>query len=171
MSLLPFFLACQSSSPPQDSKDEILLNQNLEVKSESEVKQILELNCSKLKTICRSYKGYPYVWGGESHDEGGFDCSGFIYSIFKKINKPIPRSTSRKYWLLFASESVPWLTAKCGYLVWWSFARPYGHIGIMIDSPNFWQSGSSTGPVQKSFRKGGYWDKPFVGAKQTYIFK
>ena len=28
------------------------------------------------------YLGTPYVWGGESLEEGGFDCSGFIYRTF-----------------------------------------------------------------------------------------
>jgi len=40
----------------------------------------------------------------------------------------------------------------------------------MIDFPNFWQSGSSTGPVQKKFIKNGYWDKIFVGAKDSHLF-
>ena len=28
--------------------------------------------------------GKPYVWGGESDAEGGYDCSGFLYALLKK---------------------------------------------------------------------------------------
>lgn len=27
----------------------------------------------------RTYIGKPYVWGGESDAEGGYDCSGFVF--------------------------------------------------------------------------------------------
>jgi len=70
---------CQSSFQQQDSKK--------------------ISNCNKLIGICEKHQGYSYIWGGESKEDGGFDCSGFIYSIFKKYGKPIPRTTSKKYWI------------------------------------------------------------------------
>ena len=33
---------------------------------------------NQLLTAMANYFGYPYVWGGESVAEGGFDCSGWI---------------------------------------------------------------------------------------------
>jgi len=29
--------------------------------------------------------GYPYVWGGESDDEGGYDCSGLVYYVLDSV--------------------------------------------------------------------------------------
>lgn len=37
----------------------------------------------KLEAIATSRIGVPYVWGGESLEEGGFDCSGLVYSTYR----------------------------------------------------------------------------------------
>ena len=112
-------------------------------------------DCQKLETVCNSLEGTPYVWGGSSPNPG-FDCSGAIYYIAKSIGKPIPRTTAKKYWIITESPAVHWKHAKCGYLVWWQFSefRPYGHIGIMVTNPYFWQAGSSTGFVKRKFITG-----------------
>ena len=31
--------------------------------------------------------GYPYVWGGESDAEGGYDCSGLVYYVMQSVLK------------------------------------------------------------------------------------
>lgn len=41
----------------------------------------------------RELIGYPYVWGGESPSEGGFDCSGMIQYAYKQLGISIPRTT------------------------------------------------------------------------------
>lgn len=35
--------------------------------------------------------GMNYVWGGESDNEGGYDCSGLLWYAFKKAGIDIPR--------------------------------------------------------------------------------
>jgi len=157
LSLL-FCWGCQLSSLQQESDQKNNISK-------------FNLNCNKLISICESHLGYPYVWGGISVTNGGFDCSGFIYSVFKRYGKPIPRTTSKKYWLFFESPSVHWSNSKCGYLVWWTLTpdRPFGHIGIMVDSKTFWQSGTSTGPVERNFIDDRFWSSVFVGAKDSQL--
>ena len=95
------------------------------------------------------------------------DCSGFVYLVAKRLGRPVPRTTANKYWLMLESRARHWSEAECGDLVWWTLkhSRPYGHIGIMVRPPGFWQSGSSRGVYSRTFFKGSYWDRNFEGAK------
>lgn len=47
--------------------------------------------------VARGYLGQPYVWGGESETEGGYDCSGFVYSVLNKCGMKVPRTTAQGY--------------------------------------------------------------------------
>ena len=38
--------------------------------------------------------GWPYVWGGESRAEGGFDCSGLVDYAFAAAGRPLGRLTA-----------------------------------------------------------------------------
>lgn len=45
----------------------------------------------------QKYLGTPYVWGGESMDEGGMDCSGFVYNALKDAGYNVGRTTAQGY--------------------------------------------------------------------------
>lgn len=45
----------------------------------------------------RGYLGKPYVWGGESEAEGGYDCSGFVFSVLNECGMKVPRTTAQGY--------------------------------------------------------------------------
>lgn len=50
-----------------------------------------------LVSTARSFLGKPYVWGGESDSEGGYDCSGFLYAVLKKCGMNVPRTTAQGF--------------------------------------------------------------------------
>jgi hypothetical protein len=50
--------------------------------------------------------GWPYVWGGESRAEGGFDCSGLVGHAFAAAGRPLPgRPTAADLWRM--STPIP----------------------------------------------------------------
>lgn len=46
---------------------------------------------------CKNYLGKPYVWGGESMAEGGYDCSGYAYNVMKDSGLSVYRNTANGY--------------------------------------------------------------------------
>lgn len=54
---------------------------------------------------CLKYIGVPYVWGGESRAEGGFDCSGFVYNVLNDTGLKVPRLTAQGYYNKFKGNS------------------------------------------------------------------
>lgn len=63
-----------------------------------------------------SMVGVPYVWGGESLQEGGFDCSGLLQWAFAEEGIAIPRVTHDQW---YAGEHVAWEDARRGDLIFW----------------------------------------------------
>lgn len=48
-------------------------------------------------SMAKKYLGTPYVWGGESMEEGGMDCSGFVYNALKDAGFSVGRTTAQEY--------------------------------------------------------------------------
>ena len=79
----------------------------------------------------QSYLGTPYVWGGESMEEGGMDCSGFVYNALKDAGYNVGRTTAQGYrsqgTVVSKSEMQP------GDLIFFgSNPNDASHIGIYI---------------------------------------
>jgi hypothetical protein len=52
----------------------------------------------------QGFLGVPYVWGGESMTEGGFDCSGFVYNVLNKAGIKVSRLTAQGYFNTFKNN-------------------------------------------------------------------
>ncbi|MDA0567628.1 NlpC/P60 family protein [Streptomonospora sp. S1-112] len=60
--------------------------------------------------------GVPYVWGGESMAEGGYDCSGLVQWAFAQAGVALPRVTHDQW---FAGEQIDYADARRGDLIFW----------------------------------------------------
>lgn len=92
---------------------------------------------SKIDSIidyAHSLKGVPYKWAGKSPE--GFDCSGFIFHVFKKHGIELPYSSA-----VIFTEGTPIAkeALKKGDLVFFtgtdSSIRKVGHVGIISSEP------------------------------------
>ncbi|RJS58057.1 peptidase [Bacillus subtilis] len=76
------------------------------------------------------FLGLPYLWGGISGF--GFDCSGFMYSIFKANGYSIPRDAGDQ---AKAGEEVPIDDMKAGDLLFFAYEEGKGaihHVGLSV---------------------------------------
>lgn len=92
---------------------------------------------SEIVAVARTYLGKPYVWGGESEAEGGYDCSGFVYSVLNKCGMKVPRTTAQGYSALGKTVA----DIKCGDLLYFGKSvRRITHIAIAVNSSQMIES-------------------------------
>jgi hypothetical protein len=110
-----------------------------------------------------SLKGTPYVWGGESPDEG-FDCSGFVQYVYGRHGIALPR-TARQM-----AESLTPLSddnPRPGDLVFFNTTgQPYSHVGIYLGRNSFVHASSAKGGVIVSSLDQPYWTEHFLGHRR-----
>lgn len=80
---------------------------------------------SDVVSIAMNYLGVPYVWAGSS--PSGFDCSGFVAYVFKKVGVYLPHSSRIQagYGVAVSRSNL-----QPGDLVF--FYSPIHHVGIYI---------------------------------------
>ncbi|TDD32417.1 NlpC/P60 family protein [Actinomadura sp. KC06] len=78
------------------------------------------MNARQVRTVIKAAYtrlGWPYVWGGESEQEGGYDCSGLMQYAFAKAGIRLPRvaaDQARVGWV------VPYSKAEPGDMLIWA---------------------------------------------------
>jgi cell wall-associated NlpC family hydrolase len=76
--------------------------------------------------------GMPYVWGGESDAEGGYDCSGLVQYAFAKAGIRMPRTADIQ---AFTGWRLPYSQAQPGDLLTWKNDPTFNgvsHIAIYL---------------------------------------
>ncbi len=80
---------------------------------------------SDVVSVAMQYLGSRYVWAGASPD--GFDCSGFVMYVYKKVGISLPHSSRMQYG---SGVAVSRGDLRPGDLVF--FYNPIHHVGIYI---------------------------------------
>ncbi len=102
--------------------------------------------------------GIPYLYGSTGPNR--YDCSGFVWSVFRDAGIDFTRASARSLW----SSGIPVEgddRYKFGTLV---FLNGLGHMGIVADENGFFHASSSKGITYSPFK--GYWEKRVVGFRR-----
>ncbi|HEY2790341.1 MAG TPA: C40 family peptidase [Gaiellales bacterium] len=76
--------------------------------------------------------GWPYLWGGESRAEGGFDCSGLVDFAYAAAGDALPgRPTAADLWRLAAPEPAGALAPADLVFVGAPSGAPH-HVGLYV---------------------------------------
>ena len=106
--------------------------------------------------------GIPYLYGSSGPKR--YDCSGFVWSVFRDAGIEFERSSARTLW----NASIPVEgdeKYKFGTLV---FMNGLGHMGIVADENGFYHASSSKGITYSPFK--GYWEKRITGFRRLPIY-
>jgi peptidoglycan endopeptidase LytE len=102
--------------------------------------------------------GTPYRMGATGPNR--YDCSGFVWSVFRQAGVSFERATARGLWAEFAPAAAG-EQFKFGTLV---FFRNLRHVGIVADANGFFHA-SSHGVVYSRFND--YWTKRISGFRRV----
>lgn len=109
------------------------------------------MTSSDIVTTARTYLGKPYVWGGESESEGGYDCSGFVYSVLNKCGMKVPRTTAQGYSVLGKTVT----NIQSGDLLYFGKStKRITHIAIAINSIHMIESIGNSKNTKTNMGKG-----------------
>ncbi len=113
---------------------------------------------NQVTKIAKQYTGVPYRFGGTSTK--GFDCSGYVGYVYKKVGTTLPRTASSMYTVSsIVKKPVP------GDLVFFknTYKKGISHVGIFMGNNNFISATSSKGVAVVSLSNS-YWKPKFAGS-------
>lgn len=120
---------------------------------------------SDLVTTAMGLLGVPYRRGGNSA-ETGFDCSGFVRSIYSQtVGMVLPRRAVEQ---AAATQTIDKKELKPGDLVFFNtMRRTFSHVGIYIGDGKFVHSPRTGQTVRVEDMGASYWKKRFNGARRV----
>jgi len=111
-----------------------------------------------------SLQGAPYAYGKASPEEG-FDCSGFVWHVYRRHGVPIPRTTEQM--ALTLPEVEPAQRRPGDLLFFHTGGKPYSHVALYLGHEAFIHAPSSkTGRVMVSELGQAYWRQRLTGVRR-----
>ncbi len=102
-----------------------------------------KINRDAIIENCKKYLGRPYVWGGESMEEGGYDCSGLVYRVLQDSGFQVGRTNSQGYRAI--GTKIPAGKRKKGDLLFFGSPERANHVSICDVNGKMYESiGSSS---------------------------
>ena len=94
----------------------------------------------ELISYAKSFIGTPYLWGGKS--SLGFDCSGFVQTVFKMTGIDMPRDASQQI-LRENLYDIDYCDAKTGDLLFFMEGNYVNHVAIYLGNQEIIHSSGS----------------------------
>ena len=121
------------------------------------------ITSSQLSEEAKKYIGIKYRSAGTT--TSGFDCSGYVQYVYKKLGVSLPRTSKSMY---STGTAVKKNSLKSGDLVFFNTSgKGVSHVGIYLGNGKFIHSSSSKGVSIASISDPYYWGSRYVGAKRV----
>jgi cell wall-associated NlpC family hydrolase len=132
-----------------------------------EVTDQVEAKASELVGNALGLLGVPYKRGG-SNASTGFDCSGFVRSIYQQTaGLLLPRSADQQ---AAVTEKIDRQDLQPGDLVFFNtMRRAFSHVGIYIGDGKFVHSPKPGAKVRVEDMGIAYWARRFDGARRVPV--
>ena len=116
----------------------------------------------QVSNFAQRFLGVGYTWGGVG--PSGFDCSGFIYYVFKQHGITLPRMADSQF---DVGMKVSRAGLKPGDLVFFTTYEPGpSHVGIYIGNDTFIHASSARGAVVTTSMSKQYYTERFLGGRR-----
>lgn len=91
----------------------------------------VEVESFDLTAFSKKFLGLPYTWGGRS--SFGYDCSGFIQMLFRRLDVHLPRDAREQI-----AIGTPTDDLKLGDLIFWGVSeKEIRHVGMFLENETF----------------------------------
>ncbi|RYF27554.1 MAG: peptidoglycan endopeptidase [Comamonadaceae bacterium] len=147
-----------------DEVDRILAERGL-LGHLKEVRHDVADRTTELVSTAMGFLGVPYRRGGSSV-ETGFDCSGFVRTIFEQAKGLVlPRRANEQ---AAATEVIDKKDLQPGDLVFFNtMRRAFSHVGIYVGDGKFIHAPRSGAEVRVEDMSVAYWQRRFNGARRV----
>ncbi|MDR5682712.1 MAG: LysM peptidoglycan-binding domain-containing protein [Armatimonadota bacterium] len=117
-----------------------------------------------LVAMARRFLGTPYRWGATGN--GAFDCSGFLYAMFRHMGITLPRTS---FAMFGVGRPVPRSQLQPGDLVFFTtYAPGASHAGIYVGGGMFIHASSAGRGVRIDALSKPYYNARFIGARRHF---
>lgn len=125
------------------------------------------VKAAELVEFAKTFLGTPYVWGGETPEEG-FDCSGLVYYVYSQFDIDLYRvACDQKK----NGVAVDLLSLMPGDIVlFWNrtYYSEINHVGIYVGNNSFIHAPQTGDVVKITTLESGYYANNLVAARRIF---